>query len=125
VAPEKENKPVKESELIRVWNEFAELRKTQVAEYHLLKQAFTFSNNVISLTLTNPVEEPLLHTIKSDLLTYLRDNLNNDLIQLDYHFTQFETKRVAYTNKEKFEALVQKNPSLKKLQEKFGLDPEF
>jgi len=108
-----------------VWNDFAELKKTQVAEYHLLKQPFTFQNNVINLTLTNPVEEPLLHTIKSDLLTYLRDNLNNSLIQLEYQFAQFETRRMAYTNKEKFDALVEKNPLLKKLQEKFGLDPDF
>jgi DNA polymerase-3 subunit gamma/tau len=96
-----------------------------VAEYHLLKQPFEFANNLITLTLTNPVEEPLLNTIKADLLTYLRDNLNNSLIQLDYQFAQFETRRMAYTNKEKFDALVEKNPLLKKLQDKFGLDPDF
>ncbi|MCW5911076.1 MAG: hypothetical protein KIT62_08375 [Cyclobacteriaceae bacterium] len=59
------------------------------------------------------------------MLTYLRDNLDNSLIQLDYKFADIETKRVAYTNKEKFDALAEKNPLLKKLQEKLGLDPDF
>lgn len=121
----KENKPVNEEDLNRVWNEFAEQKKKQVAEYHLLKQPYSFQNNVITLSLTNPVEEPLLQSIKLDLLTHLRNNLENNLIQLNSTLTQHETKRMAYTNKEKFEALVDKNPLLKTLQEKFGLDPDF
>jgi hypothetical protein len=121
----KENKPVKEADLIQVWNEFAEQKKNQVAEYHLLKQPFSFQNNLITLTLTNPVEEQMLQSIKADLLTFLRDKLSNGLIQLESELLQQETRKIAYTNKEKFEALVEKNPLLKTLQEKFGLDPEF
>ncbi len=123
--PTKENKPVSEATLNRVWNDFAEQRKNQVAEYHLLKQPYAFQNNLITLTLTNPVEEPLLQSIKVDLLTYLRDNLDNSLIQLESVIARHETKRMAYTNKEKFEAMVEKNPLLKTLQDKFGLDPDF
>ncbi|MBX2901056.1 MAG: hypothetical protein KF775_15490 [Cyclobacteriaceae bacterium] len=96
-----------------------------MAEYHLLKQPFTLDNNLITLTLTNPVEEPLLNSIKADLLTYLRNTLGNSLIQLNYIFAQQESRRMAYTNKEKFEALAEKNPLLKTFQEKFGLDPDF
>jgi hypothetical protein len=32
---------------------------------------------------------------------------------------------MAYTNKEKFEAMAEKNPVLLQLKEKFGLDPDF
>lgn len=121
----KENKPVNEVDLNRVWHAFAELRKNQVAEYHLLKQPFSFQNNLISLTLTNPIEEPLLQSVRTDLLTYLRDNLSNSLIQLDYTFAQHDIRRMAYTNKEKFDVLIEKNPLLKTLQDKLGLDPDF
>lgn len=67
----------------------------------------------------------MLQSIKADLLTFLRDTLSNSLIQLESELLQQQTRKIAYTNKEKFEALVEKNPLLKTLQEKFGLDPEF
>lgn len=112
-------------EVKKVWKEFAEQRKNQIAHYSMLSRDFELRGNQIMLQLTNPVEEPLLQSIKSDLLAYLRDNLKHSLLQLDYTIAQFESKRVAYTNKEKFDALAEKNPILKKLQEKFGLDPDF
>ena len=38
---------------------------------------------------------------------------------------QQQSKKIAYTNKEKFEHLAEKNPLLKELKEKLGLDPDF
>lgn len=109
-----------------MWKEYADQRKSQVAEYHLLMQPFTLSgDNMITLSLTNPVEEPLLQSMKIDLLTYLRERLNNSQIQLQGILQQYEVKKRAYTNKEKFEYLAEKNQFLKLLQEKFGLDPDF
>ncbi|HRE66554.1 MAG TPA: hypothetical protein PLM56_00325 [Cyclobacteriaceae bacterium] len=67
----------------------------------------------------------MLQSIKVDLLTYLRDKLSNGFIMLESEMQHQQTKKIAYTNKEKYEALVEKNPLLKTLQEKLGLDPEF
>ena len=36
-----------------------------------------------------------------------------------------QSKKVAYTNKEKFDHLAEKNPVLNQLKEKFGLDADF
>lgn len=33
--------------------------------------------------------------------------------------------KMIYTNKEKFEAMAEKNPLLNELRDKFGLDPDF
>lgn len=96
-----------------------------MAEYHLLQREFSFSNNVITLLLANPVEEPLLLSLKADLLTYLREKLNNSSIQLESVLQEIQTKRMVYTNKEKFEHLAEKNPHLKELKERLGLDPDF
>jgi hypothetical protein len=111
--------------LREAWNEFAEQRKNQMAEYHLLKQEFSFKNNVISLYLTNPIEEPLLQSIKSDLLAYLREKLSNSSLQVERVMQEHQTRKIAYTNKEKFEHLAEKNPALYELKEKLGLDPDF
>ncbi|MEQ1586404.1 MAG: DNA polymerase III subunit gamma/tau, partial [Cyclobacteriaceae bacterium] len=96
------------------------------AEYHLLNQPFTFRNSTITLSLTNPIEEPILTSIKQELLTYLREKLNNNSLKVEGHMQeQQQGKKIAYTNKEKFEHLAEKNPLLKDLKERLGLDPDF
>ncbi len=121
----KQDEPIVENKVREVWKEYAEQRKNQVAEYHILNQTFIVKNNMITLLLNNPIEEPLLQGIKSDLVGYLREKLNNSTLQVEGELQQYNTKRKAYTNKEKFEYLLEKNPHLKMLQEKFGLDPDY
>ncbi len=79
----------------------------------------------ITIPLTNPVEEPLLQNIRTQLTAYLRDKLNNNSISVIGLMQEFETKKVAYTNKEKFDHLAEKNPSLRELKERLGLDTDF
>jgi len=38
---------------------------------------------------------------------------------------EMAANKMIYTNKEKFEAMTQKNPLLLELRDKFGLDPDF
>jgi hypothetical protein len=118
--------PVNENQLRQVWSVYAETKKNQMAEYHLLNQPFTFRNNIITLSLTNPIEEPILTSIKQELLTYLREKLGNSSLQVEGQMQeQQQGKKIAYTNKEKFDHLAEKNPLLRELKEKLGLDPDF
>lgn len=122
----KTDAPVNENQLRQIWSAYAELKKDQMAEYHLLNQPFVFIENIITLTLTNPIEEPILNSVKQDLLSYLRDKLGNNSLQVEGHMQeQQQGKRIAYTNKEKFEHLAEKNPLLIELKERLGLDPDF
>jgi len=121
----KQDATVSEAKLRDTWLEYAEGKKNQMAEYHLLKQPFSFSDNIITLALTNPIEEPLLLSIKTELLTFLRGKLNNSSIQLESTMLEHQAKKFAYTNKEKFEQMAEKNPLLNELKEKLGLDPDF
>jgi DNA polymerase-3 subunit gamma/tau len=75
--------------------------------------------------LANLVEEPLLQGIRTQLTAYLRDKLNNSNINVIGVMQAFETKRVAYTNKEKFDFLAEKNPILLELKERLGLDTDY
>lgn len=121
----KQDDPIVESKVRQVWKEYAEQRKDQVAEYHILNQTFTLKNNLITILLNNPIEEPLLQGMKADLVGYLREKLNNGTLQVEGEMQLNNTKRKAYTNKEKFDYLVEKNPAIKELQEKLGLDPDY
>ena len=120
-----QDQPVNEQQLKAVWAEYAEERKSQVAEYHLLNRNFDFNNNQITIHLTNPIEEPLLLSVKANLVEFLRKRLNNQSIQVNGLMEIRESKKVAYTNKEKWEYLAEKNPLLNDLKNKFGLDPDF
>ncbi len=105
-----------------VWSEFAETRKNQIAEYQILKREFKFEHPTIMVTLTNPVEEPLLDNFKRDLLQYLRDTLKNSELDIATSLQESTGKKVVYTSKEKFEHLAEKNPKLWELKERLGLD---
>lgn len=119
------DQPVTERLVKDAWAEYAEERKSQVAEYHLLNREIKFHNSQITIPLTNPIEEPLLLSIKSSLVDYLRKKLNNNSIQVISIMEERQSKKIAYTNKDKFEHLAEKNPLLNNLKEKFGLDADF
>lgn len=107
------------------WNEFTEQRKTQVGEYHLLKQEFDFQNNLITIHLTNPVEEPLLQSIRNPLTEFLRERLKNKNLNVTSQIREIQTQKIAYTNKEKFDKLLERNPILKELKQRLDLDTDF
>jgi len=111
--------------LLRVWTEFAEQRKGQVAEYQLLKGNISLDKNEVVLSLSNPIQEPLLHAIRTSLITFLREKLGNNSVMVSGVLQQAAPGKVIYTNKEKFEHLAEKYPLLKDLKERFGLDTDF
>lgn len=120
------DKPFQPDDIRRVWKEYADLRKDQVAEYHLLNQQIDIQRNEVLIYMTNPIEEPLLASMKSDLVGYLREKLNNSTIHVKGELKIAEGKqRFAYTNKEKFEVLLDRNPLLRELKDRFSLDADF
>lgn len=119
------NEPVTQELLSNAWNNFAEQRKDQVAEYHLLQQPYELNGTSITIHLTNPIEEPLLQSLKPSLVEYLREHLKNNSLQVHGTLKTTESKKKAYTNKEKFDQMVEQNPALAELKARFGLDPDF
>lgn len=101
------------------------MRKSQVAEFHLLSRQVNINGPVVTVALANSVEEPLLQSITTDLVSYLRNRLKNGSIKVESVLNTEEVKRIAYTGKEKFDLLAEKNPILRELQDRLGLDPEF
>lgn len=117
--------PFTTEQLQTVWNEFADQRKKFQAEYQLLNQPFERNENKIILHLHNPVQETILANLKTDLTGYVRDKLKNQSIQIVGELREAEQRKVIYTNREKFDYLVQKNPMLRELKDRLGLDTDF
>jgi hypothetical protein len=117
--------PFTSEQLHAAWNEFAEQRKKFQAEYQLLGQPFEVNEGKILLHLHNPVQESMLSNLKTDLTEFLRVRLKNQSITVIGELRQAEQRKVIYTNREKFDYLAQKNPMLKELKDRLGLDTDF
>ncbi len=96
-----------------------------MAEFHLLSREVDLNGSIVTVALANTVEEPLLQSMMTDLVTYLRNRLSNPTIKVESVMKEMDVKKMAYTNKEKFDLLVGKNPMLKELKDRLGLDTDF
>jgi hypothetical protein len=114
-----------EEQLRKAWMEFAEQRKKYQAEYQLLSQPYEMRGKQIVVTLLSPVHETMLNNIKVEMTTFLRDKLKNSSIQVTGELIGSEDRKVIYTNREKFDYLAEKNPVLRELKDRLGLDTDF
>lgn len=126
VAEKKADKSFTRDELKAAWMKFAETKKPYQVTYQLLSQEFDFVNNKVIVHLHNHFQETLLDEIRLDLLTFLREGLQNESLQLGGEVkTVADDKKVLYTNREKFDHLIEKNPVVRELKDRFGLDTDF
>lgn len=125
--PKQEDQPFTDEQLRIVWNEYAEQRKKFQAEYQMLTQPFEKRDNQIVVSLLSPVHETMLNNIKLEFTSYLRDRLKNNLITVvgELQASSEDTRKVMYTSREKFDYLAEKNPLLKELKDRLGLDTDF
>jgi DNA polymerase-3 subunit gamma/tau len=92
----------------------------------MLTQGFEIRDNVIVVTLLSSVHDTMLNNIKSEITTFLREKLKNNTIQVTSALqSSDDSKKIMYTNREKFEYLVEKNPLLRELKDRLGLDTDY
>ena len=132
--PEKKEKSLKEepftiTELQEKWMEYSDRIKTDKprlattikAQLPNLKDNFKI---IVEMENTSQMNDFRAY-VKSDLLDYLKENLNNDYITLETILSEkVDEERKPYTDEEKFKFMSEKNPNLKTLKKQFGLDFE-
>ena len=89
---------------------------------HLTMGIPRLEGTLIHLVFPNSTIKVEVERAKYELLTYLRTTLQNYDIDLSIEIDEAEIKRYAYTTREKFEKLVEKNPLLDQLRKEFDLD---
>jgi len=80
---------------------------------------------MITVELKNPVEVDGIEKIKAEFLNFIRTTFKNKAIQLQHQVNIEKAAERPYTPKEKFEAMLKKNPLLGKLKDTFGLDTDY
>jgi hypothetical protein len=120
------DKPIVEDQLRKAWDEFSVLRKNSVGEVTLLKRDYVLQGNTVIIPLSNPIEEPLLQNMRTSMITFLRDRLGNSSLMVVGKLQEIApSQNMPYTNKDRFEHLASKNPVLRDMKERFGLDPDL
>jgi hypothetical protein len=115
--------PFTEGQLAVKWNEFLD----QIADRPNLRS--TLSNvpeltgsNKLLLRIGNSVQEEDVRQVKPELVSWLRKELRNSGIELTTRLEKIEAERMHYSDSEKLQIMMQKNPELYELKQKFNLD---
>ena len=125
VAEKVMNEPFTEQQLREAWNQYADQRRKYQAEFQMLSQPYTINDKQIVVNLLSSVHETMLNNIKIELAGFLREKLRNSYIQVTGQLTESDDKKIIYTNRDKFDYLADKNPILKELKDRLGLDTDF
>lgn len=111
----------------KAWEAFKTERKQKGfdQEAALLNHEYVREEEIIRLQIHNPILEFIFDKIKVELIAHLRKELKNGGIKVELEKLESESKKMIYTNKEKFDHLAEQYPTIKLLQEKLGLDTDF
>lgn len=113
-------------QLMQVWKEYA--RKMREGGRESFYSTLTLSepeileNHQLKLQIKNSAQELELNREKGEMLDFLREKLNNFYIEISFEIEQSDQPTALYTNSQKFEAMVKKNPNLGKLSGNLNLD---
>jgi len=111
-----------------VWSSFTNKIKED-GKTNLFVTLSSFDPIIIAETviikISNDTQEKIIEENKLELMEYLRNNLENDKIEIKLEYTEEIKSNIPYTAKDKFEKMKEENPSLNILQQKLGLDPEY
>jgi DNA polymerase III subunit gamma/tau len=114
--------------LMQSWHDFKINREQNggtMTEQVVLDRDIKLVGTTISIELDNQFQEIVLNNLRPDLLSFLRQKLQNNQIVLEQRVVIREQKANLYSPQAKFSAMVEKNPLLLNLQQMLGLEVEF
>lgn len=118
--------PFSEITLVENWTTFGKILQSEgelnMASIINANKPVLKENHQIVFALPNKLMEDQFGVIRSKLLNYLREKLNNYGISVTTEVLHEEVKKYVYTPQEKFQKLVESNPDVLLLKNKFGLD---
>lgn len=117
--------PFSEAAMLLQWNKFAEKLSEKgqkiMATYMQINNP-TLSGSIIRLKLPNEGSKVDFDNEKHDLLSYLREKLDNHDIVIEVTVNDVVEMKYAFTAQEKYDRLKEKNPNMELLRKIFDLD---
>ncbi len=114
-----------EAEMQTAWKDYTN-KIEQEGKYNLLSHLTMgvpkLEGTLIHLVFPNNTIKVEVESAKRDLLNHLRSSLKNHNVDISIEVNEAEVKRYAYTTREKFDKLKEKNPLIENLRKEFDLD---
>lgn len=118
-----------QAELESAWKEFAEQVRERLKESFFstmtIRQPQRLDGHRILYRIDNSVQKMDFEREQSELMEFLRTKLNNFSLILDLEINKTQEKTNFYTDSDKLNAMAERNPIVKDLVKKLGLDTEF
>ena len=115
--------PFTQEQLAEKWKEFLEKMADRPSLCSALSNVPEISNgNKLLLKIGNSVQEEDIRLIKPEMISWLRKVLRNAGIELTTTIGKIESERMIFSDSEKLQMMMQKNPELNELKQKFNLD---
>ena len=122
--------PFTQEELLKVWQQFIDmvttekrmqLASTLSANDPIIKEDFAIEHSV-----TNKAQDEEFKKNKLELMAYLQKELKNTGITIETVIKEADpSTKKAYTSKEKFKQMAEKNPALEELRKQLDLDIDY
>ncbi|WP_412560727.1 DNA polymerase III subunit gamma/tau [Winogradskyella sp. MIT101101] len=117
--------PVDQEALTKAWNAYAksiDKKGEKILASILQMDSPKLQGTTIHLTYSNNTNKIELERAQYPLLAHLRKTLMNFDLHLDIKVNEEVAKKYAFTPREKYEKLKEKNPNIELLKKTFGLD---
>ncbi len=118
-----------EVEMLDKWVElikyFKKLGKSNVALALEINSPKLFPEKNIHIYLSNAAQREIILDEKHNILDFLRKNLKNKTIEITLEILKNVQKKTPYTNKDKFNKMVETNKYLENLKQKLSLDTDY
>jgi DNA polymerase III subunit gamma/tau len=116
-----------QADLEIVWTEFASKvlseGKKQLNTTLTMNRPMIIEDFQIKLIINNQSQDNIIQEEKQELLDFIRRQLNNYKINLVTEIQDLSgSDEVAYTNKERYMKMIEKNPEVEELRKQLGLD---
>lgn len=114
-----------EKEMLNAWQEYSVIVERE-GKFNLLSHLTMgtpkMQGSMIHLEFPNHTIKTEVEQAKFELLNFLREKLENFDIDLDITVNETAEKKYAYSPREKYEKLKEKNPLIERFRTEFGLD---
>ena len=113
-----------EEKLIEKWKIFAQklLEKQKINLYNMFDRYLpTKNNNNINVKVVSLSEQSEIEEIKLELLSFLKNELNNDFIKIIINIKEDKHKNMLHTKEEKYSYILKQIKNIKLLTEKLNL----
>ncbi len=112
-----------QEQLTAKWNEFL----LKMADRPSLCSALSAvpeltEGNKLLLKIGNSIQEEDIRLMKPELVSWLRKELRNSGIEITTRLEKIESERIIFSESEKLQMMMKKNPVLNELKQKFNLD---